>query len=417
MADTLGLSFSAAFVDFDHNLYPDIIVANDKEFTANRLFKNLGNGTFLDISDTLSTGMGIDGMGTAVGDYDGDGDLDWYVTNTPPPPVPGIFGGNLLIRNDGNGNFTEVGDSAGVRVNRYGWGANFLDVDHDRDEDLFVANGNMGGSLPGKNMLLLNDGTGHFIPDSLNVLSGLPAMSFGSSIGDLNHDGFYDLGVINGDTSVVEIWQNHGTANHWIGITLEGTVSNRDAIGVWIEVWSQGQKQVRYTHAGISYGAQHSGTYLIGLGSAMQADSVVLLWPSGSENTFVDLTADQFYYWVEDTLNSHISCELIPGFTITGEELTYEFTPQVTGSPFQVYWDFGDGDTSTVQNPVHDFDAPGQYIICQTVMNGCDTATFCDTVEAYVTGIPAPAEEVSLISVFPQPFDHEITLIGLPEQS
>ena len=120
VADTTGLGFSANFMDYNNDGLPDLEVTNDKYYSPNRLYENLGNGQFVDVSDTFSTGIGIDGMGTAIGDYDGNGYLDIYVTNTPWSSIN--FGGNVLCRNNGDGSFTEVGDSAGVRVNLVGWG-------------------------------------------------------------------------------------------------------------------------------------------------------------------------------------------------------------------------------------------------------------------------------------------------------
>lgn len=409
--DFQGLGFSAGFIDFNNDTWPDLVVTNDKHYSGNRLFQNLGNGTFVNVSDTLTTGLGIDGMGTAIGDYDGNGYLDIYITNTPWSSTN--FGGNVLCRNHGNGTFTEVGDSSQVRVSLVGWGANFFDYDHDQDEDLFVANGTMGQGFSGFNTLFENRGNGVFVNDSLDPITDMEGMSFGSSIGDLNRDGFYEVAVINGDSSGLEIWKNQTTANHWIGIGVEGVVTNRDGIGVWIEVWTQGQKQVRYTMCGNSYASQHSNTYLIGLGSHALADSLRLAWPSGSTTTYQDIMGDAFYHFLEDTAQTIVNCQIDPSFSSTDSLLSVQFQDQTPGNGLGYLWDFGDNSTSSLANPTHSYATEGNYTVCLTVFNACDTATTCDTVSVFSTSrsVIRAGEKLEL---YPQPFSDYLTISGLP---
>lgn len=298
-ADEQGLGFAAVFFDYDNDGWSDIYIANDKSYTHNTLLKNKGDGTFEDISITGNTGMNMDGMGIAVGDYDNNGYLDIYVTNTPASSLD--FGGNLFLHNNGDGTFTEKGSELGLRVFNVGWGANFVDLDNDTDLDLFVANGAMFGSVNGFNSLFINQGDGTFLEDTLSALTNVTGLSFGSSIGDINGDGYYDVGVMNGNGLNLSLWVNEGGQNNWLKVTLEGLISNRDGIGSWIEAYLDGQRISRYTHCGISYASQHSNTEIIGMGSHTQIDSLLIRWPSGLVNKLEQVDANQTLHIVEDT--------------------------------------------------------------------------------------------------------------------
>ena len=155
-----GWGLRPFFFDYDKDGWPDIYIANDKEYTHNTLYRNLGNGSFEDVSDPMNTGMYMDGMGVGVGDYDNNGYLDVYVTNTPQSSFD--FAGNLFLHNNGDGTFEDVGVEKGVKCYKLGWGTNFVDLDNDSDLDLFVANGNMGGPFTGNNSLYINQGTAVF---------------------------------------------------------------------------------------------------------------------------------------------------------------------------------------------------------------------------------------------------------------
>lgn len=298
-ADAQGLGFAAVFFDYNNDGWSDIYIANDKAYTHNTLLKNLGDGTFEDISIAGNTGMNMDGMGIAVGDYDNNGYLDIYVTNTPQSSAD--FGGNLFLHNNGDGTFTEMGDELGVRVFNVGWGANFVDLDNDTDLDLFVANGAMGGSAFGFNSLFINQGDGTFLEDTMSALTNVTGLSFGSSIGDINGDGYYDVGVMNGNGLDLSLWINEGGNNNWLKVNLEGLISNRDGIGSWIEAYFGSHRIVRYTHCGISYSSQHSNTEIIGLGTNDQIDSLLIRWPSGLVNKLEQVEANQILHIVEDT--------------------------------------------------------------------------------------------------------------------
>lgn len=305
VVDSAGLGFSATFLDCNNDLWPDIFIANDKQATHNRLFMNNGDGTFADVTDTNTTGIRMDGMGTACGDFDGNGYLDLYITNTPQSSP--TFGGNVMLRNHGNGNWSDVGDSLGTRIYKIGWGCNYYDVENDGDIDLFVASGDMNGGATAKNNLFINQGNGTFVDDTLDQIAHPANLSFGSSIGDWNNDGYYDVCVVNGNGNKCGFWENMNNANNWIKFTLEGIISNKDGVGTWIELYRNGNKQVVYTMCGNSYASQHSTAYIIGLGSGSTVDSVVFRWPSGIVNRLYSPTVNQHIHFPEDTSTVFVS--------------------------------------------------------------------------------------------------------------
>ena len=119
-------TLSANFVDIDNDRWPDLLIAAD--FGSSRIFRNLQDGTFRDATNPVITDD--NGMGAAIGDYDNDGDLDWFVSSIWENRDPGPTG-NRLYRNTGTGTFEDATDQAAVRVGDWGWASSFADFDKD----------------------------------------------------------------------------------------------------------------------------------------------------------------------------------------------------------------------------------------------------------------------------------------------
>ena len=169
-----GWGLAGAWGDYNNDRYPDIYVGN--EFGTNALYRNNGDGTFTDVAAAAGAEDRGAAMGVAWGDYDNDGDPDIFVSNMYansrwvlfhpefPPPVPWYFSwvprsdvdriieeltrGSTLLRNNGDGTFTDVSDAAGVRDTQWGWGAEFLDYNNDGQLDVYASNGFVTGNLP-----------------------------------------------------------------------------------------------------------------------------------------------------------------------------------------------------------------------------------------------------------------------------
>lgn len=285
-------TLATSFLDIDHDLDGDLYVSIDKVF-ENHLFENNGTGSFTDISDASNTDVIVCAMNSSSGDYDEDGDLDIYVTNTPS--------GNVLLRNDGNNTFTDVTNEAGVGFFRTGWGTSFVDIDNDGDIDMYVSSSDP--SSP--NALYINQGDGTFTEPLLQQ-GGLDGddtgRTFCNTHGDFNHDGLIDIAISNliapGDSEQqFRLWENQNAQSdhNWIKIHLEGVLSNRDGVGSWITVYAGGRKFVRYTHIGDGYLGQSSDFNHIGINTATVIDSLVIEWPSGIVDKFDDVPVDRLY--------------------------------------------------------------------------------------------------------------------------
>ena len=230
----------------------------------------------------------MDAMSVCVSDIDHDGWMDIYVTNTPS-------GGNKLLVNNGDETFTESAESLGVAVNQSCWGGVFVDYDSDADQDLFVAS--MSPPFGSQNRFFINI-EGQYIDWSDEVIPQVSSSSMGAAKADFDQDGDYDLVVMSGGSNNLQFLENTFVGNHFIGVSLEGTVSNREGIGTRIVVTTTDTTQYFDTKLGGNFAAQDSHELLIGLGTN-DSVSVTLNWPSGIVMALPNLDVNTHYHWVE----------------------------------------------------------------------------------------------------------------------
>ena len=296
-------ALAAVFFDYDKDGWPDLYVANDRD-RRNSLYRNMGNGTFQDISVASNTDMLMWSMGCAVGDWDNNGYLDLYVTNGP--------WGNRLLSNNGNGTFTEEGNTLGIGVGKFGWGANFFDADNDGDLDLYaVATQDTINADKARNNFFRNNGNGTWtelfnigLEDSLNTC--------GTAIGDFDNDGYYDIATLGGNGDGSKLYRNNSSGNNWVKLSLEGTVSNRDGIGSWIQVITANHNYVRYTHCGISFASQNSDTEILGIGTDAKIDTLIVSWLSGIEDTLIDVSPGSNIHLLEGSTAMSVNGTAFP---------------------------------------------------------------------------------------------------------
>ena len=286
------LSFCTMFFDYNKDGFQDIYLANDKTDNINRLYKNLGNGTFEDVSVASGSGIAVNAMTTTLGDYNNDGWFDIYITNTQSSQAGN---GNVLLKNNGDGTFTNVAEETGTTFNSFAWGAVFLDADNDTLLDLYVSggfDGSIGSFLSAAFYHQQNDGT-FVIPQNIGFENDT-RKSFSNAIGDINNDGKPDIIVCN-DTENNFLWENKTTnTNNWLKVKLEGVTTNRDGIGNTIEIFINGRSQYRYTLAGEGYISQNSYHEFFGLGEATELDYVKVTWTgTNTEDIIYDVNANQ----------------------------------------------------------------------------------------------------------------------------
>jgi hypothetical protein len=245
-------------------------------------------------------------MGTTFGDYDSDGDLDWFITNiTNDPEHPGPFGGfNRLYRNEGHRTFTDVTLAAGVRDSRFSWGTSFFDYDNDGDVDLAATNGyNGAGWIDDRTFLWRNDAGAY---SDVSEASGITDTLQGRGLIHLDYDddGDLDMVVANNAAAPVLYRNDGGNANHFLRIMTQGTRSNRDGIGAWITVTPDladlERQLVWEVDGGSSFVSQSERTAHFGLGALGDAvDLVTVQWPSGIVQRLFNVDADQTLVVVE----------------------------------------------------------------------------------------------------------------------
>jgi hypothetical protein len=288
--------FSSRFTDLDNDGLIDLAVVGD--FGTSRLFWNNGDGTFTD--GTLAAGVGTDenGMGSDAGDYDGDGDLDWFITSIYDPldlcKCDNGLTGNRLFRNEGNRTFSDATDGAGVRDGGWGWGAAFFDYDNDGDLDLMMNNGQDWPEpvIPGADMYatdrprLWRNDAGMLTEVAENV--GIDARGTGKGIVTFDYDRDGDLDVFLTTTAGhPQLYRNDGgNSRSWLRVELLGDSSNRNALGarVYVRTAPGGGEQTREINAGSHYLGQSELTAHFGLGSGTQPiDQVRVVWPRSGE--------------------------------------------------------------------------------------------------------------------------------------
>jgi len=292
--------FTVLTGDFDNDGWPDFFVACDS--TPSLYFHNKGNGSFEEIG--LSTGLAVNedgreqaGMGATAGDYDGDGYLDIFKTNFSDDT-------NTLYRNLGDGTFSDVTTRAGLALQtRYvKWGTAFVDIDNDGWKDLFVASGHvypfverygLGEEFRQPRQLYWNRSDGQFFDMSSTAGPGITAKhaSRGIAVGDLDNDGSEEIVVVN-LFEPPSLLKNFGSRGNALLIRAL-TASGRDAIGARITATSGRHKQIDEVRSGGYFISQGDFRVHFGLGRLTKVD-VAIRWPQGATETFKDVAANQW---------------------------------------------------------------------------------------------------------------------------
>ena len=318
LVDHPGKALGLVTLDFDDDGDVDLYVANDS--TPNFLFRNDGDLHFTEVGPEAGEAVNLRGlseasMGTDVADVDLDGDLDLFVTHLAMET-------NTLYRNDGDGFFTDRSFESGLgepSLLWVGFGTRFLDLDHDRDEDVIVVNGHVVDNIslyksserfeqPAQ--VFYNDGRGRFSVAGSATGSYFQEMHVGRALAtwDPDDDGDLDLVIVNNDGLPI-LLENHLLAPgqdaptfanaegpcRWIGFRLEGAGANRQAIGARLTVQVGNVRMVREQKGACSYNSWHDPRIHFGLGDATAVDWVEVRWPSGARERHSGLSAGVYH--------------------------------------------------------------------------------------------------------------------------
>jgi hypothetical protein len=286
--------FTAAASDFDNDGYPDVYVACDSK--PSLLYHNMKNGRFEEIGILSGTALNEDGqeqagMGVAVADYDEDGWLDILKTNFSED-TPNLY------RNAHDGTFTDTVYTAGLGVhNQYlGWGAHFLDVDHDGRKEILIVNGHvypevdrmhLNISFRQPRLLYWNVGGGRFKDLSNSAGAGISAAwsSRGSAVGDLDNDGALEV-VINNLGDRPSLLKNFGARKNWLLVECRGVKCNRDAVGARVSVFVGGRRVSGEVQSGSSFLSQNDSRLHFGLADDTSYQRIEVRWPGGDREIF-----------------------------------------------------------------------------------------------------------------------------------
>ena len=294
-SETLG--YSAAVVDMDGDLHPEILWVGD--YTTSHYFRNDGDGTFTNLRDSNGTCVEGWGMGQAIFDYNLDGRLDWYVSSILyDDPPGGGYNGNTLYQQLVDHVYADLGAPAAVANGGWSWATVAADLDQDGYEDLVVTNGNrfdpeFSGRLE---KVFQNQGNGTFINATQISELGLACEAISVAAFDLERDGDLDLAFICNEGRL-RIYRNDSIdQGHWLQVALRGAPGSGiapDGMQTRVEARCGNRVHVRYVDGRPSYATSGPLELHFGLGEAEVIDELRVLWANGEVKVLESVEVDQ----------------------------------------------------------------------------------------------------------------------------
>jgi len=311
----IGRGLGVVTIDFNDDGWPDLFVARDA--SPNLLLINAKDGTFKDAALEAevaydASGNAKAGMGVDASDVNGDGVPDLVITNFNDQYHSLFFGSATFPYEEG----TVASHLAQFSKADVGWGTKFLDYANDGNLDLIIANGHINQSIESIRgdvkyqqppLLLHNDGKAVFrnVRQEAGPAFNSSYVARGLAIGDFDNDGDSDVVITRLNATPLLLRNNVGQDSGWIGFELQGTKSNRDAIGAKIVVTIGDRRIVRWIVGGSSYLSSSDKRVLVGLGHTPKSSTVdaEIRWPSGTLQNASNLEPNRYHKIVEGPSN------------------------------------------------------------------------------------------------------------------
>ncbi len=292
ITDLDGRAMGVGVADLDEDGFVDVYVANDH--TLNYFWHNEKGQHFIDkgVMSGIAFSQGGEAavsMSIDFADYTGDGLLDMFVSDDTYCS---------LYQNRGNGLYSDEGITSGISMAAaqfVGWSSSFLDYDNDGDADITKTNGALKHLYGQESQIFENDGKGKFIDVSLKLGNYFSEeyVGRGSCTGDYDNDGDLDLFVTNLNDRCILLRNNKGNLKNWIILDLEGTKSNRDAVGARVNLISGGKQQIAQKRSTTGYLSQGDHRLHFGLGKNENIERIEIMWPSGKSQVMENIKANQ----------------------------------------------------------------------------------------------------------------------------
>ena len=283
----IDATYAPSFAHLNDDRWPDIFMVADHN--RSQVFINNGDGTFTNVTD-VEVIADTNGMGSALGDFDNDGDLDWFVTSIFRTILRTSPNGNRLYRNDG-GTFVDVTASAQVSDGGWGWAACFFDFENDGDLDLYHTNGWEFETHENFDMdasrAFVSNGDGTFTDRARSLGLADEGQGRGVVCADFDSDGDTDIFLWSKDEeNGGRLFRNDSTGNNFVAVKLNGLPPNTQAAGARIRASVGATTQMREIILGSNFISQNPADRIFGLGQAPQVDSLVVEWPDGAVTEF-----------------------------------------------------------------------------------------------------------------------------------
>jgi hypothetical protein len=300
LAANNGATLAVSMTDYDWDNDIDIYIANDFGgiHPENAMLKNqYPINSFTNSAFNIGMDAAMNGMGIAVGDFDNNMQLDYYVSN---------MANNIMYQNEGDYTYTDVAGMVNTLcATLVSWGNFFFDYNHDGNLDLFVANGGVLMQQINRNQAnsLFTANDIHLFTESLDYTGQIDsAVSRGAIYGDIDNDGDLDIFVVNMSDNPDAVFNCYLLRNdlesefNWLKIKTEGTTNNFDGFGTKAIVYSNGQNYLREVDGGSSYESQNSTILHFGLGENHIIDSIAVIWLGGETQMIYDVPANQMLH-------------------------------------------------------------------------------------------------------------------------